>query len=207
MESAPGRSGRSPPRPTASCASAAARSRPFVAGKLAEHVCVGVAVLPRRRDDRDRRRRALALPRRARVAGGRAGRAPTRRARAPPARRRPPAAPMVVAVGGPTARQVSAMAVPLARARGRGVHVLHVVETRRLGRRGRRRARDRGRGARAARRLRRRAARARGVPVTGELLHSYGTHVDVARADPSARRRPARRRHRARARHPSGPGQ
>jgi len=35
------------------------------------------------------------------------------------------AAPMVVAVGGPTARQVSAMAVPLARARGSEVHVLH----------------------------------------------------------------------------------
>ena len=38
------------------------------------------------------------------------------------------AAPVVVALGGPTARQVSAMAVPLARARGAEVHVLHVVE-------------------------------------------------------------------------------
>jgi MFS family permease len=36
---------------------------------------------------------------------------------------------LVVAVGGPQARQVCAMSVPLARARGAAVHVLHVVET------------------------------------------------------------------------------
>ena len=39
------------------------------------------------------------------------------------------AAPMLVAVAGPTARQVSAMAAPLARARGAAVRVLHVVES------------------------------------------------------------------------------
>jgi nucleotide-binding universal stress UspA family protein len=39
------------------------------------------------------------------------------------------ATPMVLAVGSPTSRQVSALAAPLARARGGTVHVLHVVET------------------------------------------------------------------------------
>ena len=36
---------------------------------------------------------------------------------------------MVLAVAGPTARQVSMIATPLARARGAAVHVLHVIET------------------------------------------------------------------------------
>jgi MFS transporter, ACDE family, multidrug resistance protein len=89
------------------------------------------------------------------------------------------AAPMVVAVGGPTARQVSAMAVPLARARGSEVHVLHVVE------------RDVVVGEDAADLETADEARAlldacvaelreSGVPVTGELTHSVGTHGDVA---------------------------
>ena len=90
------------------------------------------------------------------------------------------AAPLVVAVGGPTARQVSAMAVPLARARGAEVHVLHVVE------------RDILVGEDAAELETAAEARAlldacvaelreSGAPVTGELLQSYGTHADVAR--------------------------
>ncbi len=41
----------------------------------------------------------------------------------------PAAAPLVVAVAGPSARQVSAMAAPLARARGAGAYVLHVIES------------------------------------------------------------------------------
>jgi nucleotide-binding universal stress UspA family protein len=36
---------------------------------------------------------------------------------------------MVLAVGGPTSREVSALAAPLARARGAAVHVLHVIKT------------------------------------------------------------------------------
>jgi hypothetical protein len=36
---------------------------------------------------------------------------------------------MVVAVAGSTAHQVSAMTVPLARARGAAVHVVNVIET------------------------------------------------------------------------------
>jgi len=89
------------------------------------------------------------------------------------------AAPMVVAVGGPTARQVSAMAVPLARARGSEVHVLHVVE------------RDVVVGEDSADLETADEARAlldacvaelreSGVPVTGELMRSVGTHGDVA---------------------------
>jgi hypothetical protein len=39
------------------------------------------------------------------------------------------ASPMVLAVGGPTSRQVSALITPLALARGGAVHVVHVVET------------------------------------------------------------------------------
>jgi nucleotide-binding universal stress UspA family protein len=89
------------------------------------------------------------------------------------------AGPMVVAVGGPTARQVSVMATPLARARGGDVHVLHVIET------------DVVAGEDTAELETTAQARAlldacmdqlrnAGVPVTGELLHSYGTHRDVA---------------------------
>jgi len=88
-------------------------------------------------------------------------------------------APMVVAVGGPTARQVSAMAVPVARARGGAVHVLHVVES------------DVVAGeesvtlettAEARELLEACIAELResGAEVTGEVVHSYGTHADVA---------------------------
>ena len=66
---------------------------PFVAGKLAEHVSVAVAVLPRRGHDRGLRGRALALSRRVRVDADRPGRGRPRRAgrrcpRRPPRRRR-----------------------------------------------------------------------------------------------------------------------
>jgi MFS transporter, ACDE family, multidrug resistance protein len=86
---------------------------------------------------------------------------------------------LVLAVGGPNARRVSAMAVPLARAHGTTAHVLHVVE------------RDVIAGedtidveseADADRLLEACVAELReaGVPVFGELLHSVGTHADVA---------------------------
>ena len=91
----------------------------------------------------------------------------------------PAAAPMVVAVGGPTARQVSAMAVPLARARGSEVHVLHVVERDVVGGED---AADLETADEARALLDACVAELResGVPVTGELMHSVGTHGDVA---------------------------
>jgi len=146
---------------------------PFVAGKLAEHVSVGspfylgagmtaiaVGVLWLYRD-------ALVPS----------------RAAAPAAVAPPPApagaAPMVVAVGGPAAREVSALAVPLARARGAAVQVLHVVE------------RDIVAGEDAVDRETADEARAlldaciaelraSGVPVAGELVRTVGSHADVA---------------------------
>jgi ACDE family multidrug resistance protein len=86
---------------------------------------------------------------------------------------------LVIAVGGPSAREVCAMSVPLARARATPVHVLHVVE------------RDIVAGEDAidiessggARELLDSCVaelREAGVPVVGELLHSVGTHADVA---------------------------
>jgi MFS family permease len=86
---------------------------------------------------------------------------------------------LVLAVGGPTARRVCAMAVPLARAHGTTVHVLHVIE------------RDVIAGEdtidveseAAAKDLLDACVtelREAGVPVLGELLHSVGTHADVA---------------------------
>ena len=97
---------------------------PFVAGKLGEHVSVGapfylgagmtaiaVVVLWTYR----------AVLRPVGVAGP--GPAPS------PAPAPTGAGAMVVAVAGATARQVSAMAVPLARARGQAVHVVNVIET------------------------------------------------------------------------------
>jgi nucleotide-binding universal stress UspA family protein len=147
---------------------------PFVAGKLGEHVSAGspfylgaamtaiaIGLLCVYRD-------AL-VP----------AKAPA--VTAPPAPPLVPAqrAPMVVAVAGATARQVSAMAVPVARARGGAVHVLHVVES------------DVVAGedavdletpdkARAVLDAAVAELRASGMPVTGEVLHSYGTHADVA---------------------------
>ena len=89
------------------------------------------------------------------------------------------ATPMVLAVAGATSRQVSALAAPLARARRAAVHVLHVIETDVLA------------GEDTIELESPTHARAlleaciaelgeAGVPVTGELLHSYGTHADVA---------------------------
>jgi MFS transporter, ACDE family, multidrug resistance protein len=146
---------------------------PFVAGKLAEHVSVGspfylgagmtavaVGVLWLYRD-------ALVPSRAATPAGVAATPAPAG------------AAPMVVAVGGPAAREVSALAVPLARARGAAVRVLHVVE------------RDVVAGEDTVDRETADEAhalldaciaelRASGVPVAGELVRTVGTHADVA---------------------------
>jgi ACDE family multidrug resistance protein len=145
---------------------------PFIAGKLGEHVSVGspfylgagmtviaVGVLWMYRDAL--RPAAAAVPAPAR------GTAPTG------------PAPMVVAVGGPTARQVSAMAVPMARARGSAVHVLHVIETDVLI--GEDTA-DVESAVHAGALLDACVAELReaGVPVSGELLRSYGTHADVA---------------------------
>ena len=88
-------------------------------------------------------------------------------------------APMVVAVGGPTARQVSAMAVPVARARGGAVHVLHVVESDVVAGEG---SVDLETAAEARELLDACIAELResGAEVTGEVVHSYGTHADVA---------------------------
>ena len=90
-------------------------------------------------------------------------------------------APMVVALGGPSAAQVAAMTVPLARVRGSAVHVLHVVETDVVA----------GENAveletpqQASDALARSMSTLReaGVSVTGELLQSVGGHADVADA-------------------------
>jgi ACDE family multidrug resistance protein len=157
---------------------------PFVAGKLGEHVsaqspfylgaamtAASVAVLWLYRD-------AFVSTRTVPADGPAvAGPVPAAGGAAPAAATA--AAPMVVAVGGPTARQVSAMAVPLARARGSAVHVLHVVE------------RDIIAGEDVADRETAEEARAlldacvaelreSGVPVGGELVRSVGTHADVA---------------------------
>ena len=88
-------------------------------------------------------------------------------------------APMLVAVGGPAARQVAAMTVPLARARGGAVHVLHVVERDVVAGED---AIDLETQTEAAALLDAAMAELReaGVPVTGEIVHSTGTHADVA---------------------------
>jgi MFS family permease len=86
---------------------------------------------------------------------------------------------LVIAVGGPNARTVCALAVPLARARATAVHVLHVIEHDVLA----------GEAAidaetdRAARELLAGCSaelQEAGVPLEGELVHSFGTHADVA---------------------------
>jgi MFS family permease len=166
------------PRPIASSAYSFVRFcggaiAPFVAGKLGEHVSVqapfylgavmtaiGVGVLW---TYREALRPVGALTRPA--------------ALGVPATAEP--SPMVLAVGGPTSRQVSALAAPLARARGAAVHVLHVIESDVLA------------GEEAADLESLADAQAllddclaelsdARVAVTGELLHSYGTHADVA---------------------------
>jgi ACDE family multidrug resistance protein len=151
---------------------------PFVAGKLAEHVSVGspfylgagmtaiaVGVLWLYRD-------AL-LP-------ATRGAAAAVVARAAPAPATPAeSAPMVVAVGGPSAREVSALAVPLARARGAAVQVLHVVERDVIAGED---AIDRETPDEARALLDACIAelRASGVPVAGELVRTVGSHADVA---------------------------
>jgi hypothetical protein len=150
---------------------------PFVAGKLAEHVsvqapfylgagmtAVGVGVLWLYRDAlRPAAATVIALPRRSS--------APTITATGP--------APMLLAVARPTSRQVSALVAPLARARGGAVHVVRVVETDVLA------GEDTVELESPAEAWTLLAAcmaelREAGVAVTGELLHSYGTHTDVA---------------------------
>jgi MFS family permease len=144
---------------------------PFVAGKLGEHVSVqspfylgagmtalAVVALWHYRD-------ALVPSREP---------APTAAAEVTPGR-----APMVIAIGGPAATQVSAMAVPLARARGSAVHVLHAVETDLpLGEA----VADLETPAEAQEVLAEAIATLSqaGVPVTGELLHTFGDHATVA---------------------------
>jgi predicted MFS family arabinose efflux permease/nucleotide-binding universal stress UspA family protein len=176
MESAP------VPRPIASSAYSFVRFcggaiAPFVAGKLGEHVSVqapfylgagmtaiGIGVLWMYRDAlRPAAASVTALP------------LPTGLVTAAIAE----ATPMVLAVGGPSARQVSALAAPLARARGAAVHVLHVIETDVLA--GEDTA-DLESHAHARELLEACIAEldVAGVPVTGELMHSYGTHTDVA---------------------------
>jgi MFS transporter, ACDE family, multidrug resistance protein len=146
---------------------------PFIAGKLAEHVSVGspfylgagmtaiaVVVLWAYRD-------AL---RPVDVAAPAPAPSPTRAG----------AGAMVVAVAGATARQVSAMAVPLARARGQVVLVVNVIETDVLAGEDTAELETRA-DANALLDACIGELRAAGVPVSGELLHSYGTHIDVAR--------------------------
>jgi ACDE family multidrug resistance protein len=147
---------------------------PFVAGKLGEHVSVqapfylgagmtaiGIGVLWMYR--------GVLHP----VAGVTALPQPTALAAAAGA------SPMVLAVGGPSSREVSALAAPLARARGAAVHVLHVSETDVLAGED---TVDLETPAYARAQLADSIAELgkAGVPVTGELLHSYGTHADVA---------------------------
>ncbi len=176
MESAP------VPRPIASSAYSFVRFcggaiAPFVAGKLGEHVSVqapfflgaamtaiGIGVLWVYRDAlRPALATVTALPTRTNgVAVTTAEATPT-----------------VVAVGGPTSRQVSALAAPLVRARGGAAHVLHVVETDVLA--GEETADlETPAGARELLEACIAELTEAGVPVTGELLHSYGTHADVA---------------------------
>jgi ACDE family multidrug resistance protein len=150
---------------------------PFVAGKLAEHVSVGspfylgaamtaiaVGVLwAYRRAFVPAAVEAVAEPVTAAdpVVGGDG------------------AAPMIVAVGGPSAVEVSALAVPLARARGAAVQVLHVAERDVLAGED---AADRESDDEARALLDACVAelRASGVPVAGEIVRSVGSHADVA---------------------------
>lgn len=186
MESAP------VPRPIASSAYSFVRFcggaiAPFVAGKLAEHVsaqapfflgaamtAVGVAVL-------FVYRRSLVPVEETPVAAAPHAEpsAPAALPSAPAVLAQQPGRSLVVAVAGSTAQQISAMAVPLARARGGEVHVLHVLEEDVLA----------GEDAieletpRDAREVLERSVtelRRSGMPVTGELLRSVGGHAEVA---------------------------
>jgi ACDE family multidrug resistance protein len=85
---------------------------------------------------------------------------------------------LVVAVAGPGAVELSALAGRLARDRGQPVHVLHVIESDVLGDE----VAELEPAEQAAELVAASVARVReaGVPVTGEILRSYGTHADVA---------------------------
>jgi ACDE family multidrug resistance protein len=145
---------------------------PFVAGKLAEHVSVGAPFY-------------LGAAMTAIAVGvlwayrGAFAPATAETAAAAPAVAPAGAAPMIVAVGGPSAVEVSALAVPLARARGAAVQVLHVAE------------RDVLAGEDVADRESDDDARAlldacvaelwvAGVPVEGKIVRSVGSHAEVA---------------------------
>jgi predicted MFS family arabinose efflux permease len=161
---------------------------PFVAGKLAEHVsaqapfflgaamtAIGIGVLFFYRRSLAPAEQPAAAEHPAAVEQPATTAQPST-IEAPAAHR----ASLLVAVAGDNARRTSAMAVPLARARGGEVHVVHVVEEDILA----------GEDTVA---LETEAAanellaaciaelRESGMPITGELLHSYGTHAEVAR--------------------------
>jgi ribosomal protein S18 acetylase RimI-like enzyme/nucleotide-binding universal stress UspA family protein len=111
---------------------------PFAAGKLAEHVgapapfylgaamtAIGVGTLYFYR-------RSLVAVQPPETAAWRAAAGADDAGSAPaglPSRPAPRAAPLVVAVGGAGARRIAALSVPLARARGGEVYILHVLES------------------------------------------------------------------------------
>jgi ACDE family multidrug resistance protein len=151
---------------------------PFVAGKLAEHVSVGSpfylgAVMTALGAGVLWAYRGAFAPA--------AAPAPAATPVAPQVTAVPAAAaaPMIIAVGGPSAVEVSALAVPLARARGAAVHVLHVAERDVLV--GEETAdRESDDEARALLDACVAELRASGVPVAGEIVRSVGSHADVA---------------------------
>jgi ACDE family multidrug resistance protein len=145
---------------------------PFVAGKLAEHVSVGAPFY-------------LGAAMTAIAVGvlwayrGAFAPATAETAAAAPAVAPAGAAPMIVAVGGPSAVEVSALAVPLARARGAAVQVLHVAERDVLA--GEDVAdRESDDEARALLDACVAELRAAGVPVEGKIVRSVGSHAEVA---------------------------
>jgi MFS transporter, ACDE family, multidrug resistance protein len=153
---------------------------PFLAGKLAEHFGAGipfyvgaaataVAVV------------ALVAHRDVLAPAAEPERADPEAPAAPSAAPEPERAPMLVAVGGPTALQVSTMAVRLARARGTAVHVLHVVEHDVVAGEGDVPEESDAQAAQTLRACTAVLARA-GVGVSGELLRTHGDHADVGRA-------------------------
>jgi ACDE family multidrug resistance protein len=150
---------------------------PFVAGKLAEHVSVGSpfylgAVMTALGAGVLWAYRGAFAPA--------AAPAPAATPVAPQVTAVPAAAaPMIIAVGGPSAVEVSALAVPLARARGAAVQVLHVAERDVLV--GEETAdRESDDEARALLDACVAELRASGVPVAGEIVRSVGSHADVA---------------------------
>jgi MFS family permease len=167
---------------------------PFVAGKLAEHVspqapfflaavmtAMGIVVLFVYRDAlkpvADVPASAARTPEPVAETPASAARTPEPIPTAPSAR--PRVRPLLVAVAGSTATQVSAMAVPLARARGGDVHVLHVLEEDIV-------AGEDGvelESVESARGLLDESVatlQRSGMSVTGELVRAVGSHADVA---------------------------